>query len=274
MDLLGNAWITGSAAAVALSLISWRLRALSLSGAVAAIVIGSLIVGTAGWWAGVILVTFFVTSSAFSLVSSTLPTELEQRRGSRRDAVQVLANGGLPCLLAMASAIPESSGPWLVAFAAAVAAATSDTWATEVGRLLPSTPRLLFAWREVPPGTSGAVSGPGTTGAAAGATLIAGLAAMGTASGWWDLTGGAPSVLVIVALVGFAGCVVDSILGATIQAMNWCPACDRMTEQDIHSCGVRTRPASGIRWITNDVVNALAAAAAAIAALIAGAAIL
>jgi len=274
MDNLPLAWIIGFVAAIALSLIAWRLGALSRSGTVTAIVVGTLIVGTAGWWAGVILVSFFVSASALSHVSTALPSEIEQRRGNRRDAVQVLANGGLPCLLAVTSALPDSPAPWLVAYAAAVAAATSDTWATEVGRLLASTPRLLFSWRHVPPGTSGAVSAPGTTGAAAGATLIAGLAAMGTASGWWDMTGQAPSILVIVALAGFGGCLVDSVLGATVQAMNWCPACDLMTEQDIHRCGTPTHPSSGIRWMTNDVVNALAVASAAIAGLVAGAAIL
>jgi uncharacterized protein (TIGR00297 family) len=264
-------WFAGFVAAVLVSLVAWRLGALHWSGAVAATLIGTLIVGCAGWWAGVILVGFFVTASALSHVSSDVAlTTGEQARGSQRDWVQVLANGGIPTVLALASALVERPGPWLVGFAAAVAAATSDTWATEIGRLMGAAPRSLADWSEVPPGTSGAVSGPGTVGAAAGATLVGGLAAMGTISGWWDLDDRAPAVLVSVTIAGFAGCLVDSVLGATIQARRWCPRCERFTEQQVHDCHVPTIPAGGIPWVTNDVVNIAAVAFAAIAGLVAG----
>ncbi len=264
-------WIAGFTAAVVVSLVAWWLGALQRSGAAAATVIGTLIVGCAGWWAGVILVGFFVTASALSHVTSDVaPTPGEQARGGQRDWIQVLANGGIPTVLAVVSALVERPEPWLVGFAAAVAAATSDTWATEIGRLMGASPRSLSDWSEVPPGTSGAVSGSGTVGAATGATLIGGLAAMGTISGWWDLDNRAPAVLVSVTVAGFAGCLVDSVLGATIQARRWCPRCERYTEQAVHDCHVPTVPAGGISWVNNDVVNIAAVAFAALAGLVAG----
>ncbi|HYI24881.1 MAG TPA: DUF92 domain-containing protein [Thermomicrobiales bacterium] len=264
-------WIAGFAAAAIVSAAAWRLRALDWTGTVAATAVGTLIVGCAGWWAGVILVAFFVTASALSLVTSeATPTTIEQVRGTNRDWVQVLANGGIATLFAVASAVAPAPQPWLVGFAAAVAAATADTWATEVGRLMGATPRSLADWSPVTPGTSGAVSGPGTLGAAAGAALIGGLAAMGTISGWWELDDRAQAVLVAVAMAGFAGCFVDSVLGATIQAKRWCPLCERFTERAVHDCNVPTVPAGGIRWITNDVVNIVAVAFAALAGLVAG----
>ncbi len=51
---------------------------------------------------------------------------------------------------------------------------------------------------------------------------------------------------------------VDSILGATMQAMYYCPACEKETEQRIHNCGVWTRPMRGVTWLNNDVVNFIA----------------
>lgn len=264
-------WIAGFLAAAIVSAVAWRLGALDRSGATAATAVGTLIVGCAGWWAGAILVAFFVTASALSHITSDVtPNTVEQARGSRRDWIQVIANGGIPAVLAVASSLAPAQGPWLAGFAAAVAAATSDTWATEVGRLIGATPRSLADWSEVPPGTSGAVSGPGTIGAAAGATLIGGLAAMGTISGWWALDDRAPAVLVAVTIAGFAGCLVDSVVGATIQARRWCPVCERYTERPVHSCGVETVPAGGITWVTNDAVNLVAVGFAALAGLVAG----
>ena len=51
---------------------------------------------------------------------------------------------------------------------------------------------------------------------------------------------------------------VDSILGATMQAMYYCPACEKETERRIHNCGTWTRPMRGFTWLNNDVVNFIA----------------
>ena len=49
---------------------------------------------------------------------------------------------------------------------------------------------------------------------------------------------------------------VDSILGATVQAMYYCPACEKETERPIHNCGTRTRPMRGVNWLNNDDIMA------------------
>jgi uncharacterized membrane protein len=53
---------------------------------------------------------------------------------------------------------------------------------------------------------------------------------------------------------------VDSILGATVQAAYRCAVCDAAVEGARH-CGVAARRLSGRPWITNDLVNALATGA-------------
>jgi uncharacterized protein (TIGR00297 family) len=263
-------WIAGFGVAFAVATVAWRLRALTPSGLLAATVTGGLIVGSAGWWAGATLVAFFLTASLLSHLAPDQETAIGQERGNRRDWIQVIANGGIPCLLAIVAGLVSQPDPWLLAYAAAVAAATSDTWATEVGRLTLAPARALLNLQEVPPGTSGAVSAPGTTGAAAGAWLIAGMAAMGSMSGWWMLDISATAVLLGTAGAGFLGSLADSVLGAAVQARRWCPACEEDTEQRVHRCGTRTLPNGGVRWFTNDVVNVLSVLFAATCGLVTG----
>lgn len=266
----GTRWLGGYVVAGAVALLAFRLRALTSSGLVAATLVGGTIVATAGWWPGVNLVGFFASASALSiLLRRESGSSIDQARGARRDAVQVLANGGLPTLLAIASAIAGNPGPWLVAFAAAVAAAASDTWATEIGRLNATAPRLVTTWRPVPAGTSGAISRLGTVGALAGALLIGLLAAIGANRGWTSPADRPATVLAIATCAGFGGSMIDSLLGATLQAGYWCPTCHKPTERLIHTCGTPSTHRRGWRWLNNDAVNLVAIAGGAGAGLLA-----
>ena len=138
----------------------------------------------------------------------------------------------------------------------AVAAATADTWASEIGALSRTPPRLVVGWRAVPPGTSGGVTVTGSLAGIAGAVLIAVAAATGVAAGW--ATGALPLLLVGTTLAGIAGTSADSLLGATVQAAYCCPSCAEPTERRVHRCGSPTRLVRGQPAVTNDVVNAAA----------------
>jgi uncharacterized membrane protein len=59
----------------------------------------------------------------------------------------------------------------------------------------------------------------------------------------------------VISVVGLIGALVDSFLGATIQAQYQCPTCKKITEKTYH-CGNENIPlVSGHRVITNDIVN-------------------
>jgi uncharacterized protein (TIGR00297 family) len=244
-------WLSGEITAIVIAAGAWRVRSLSSSGAVAAALLGTIIVGAGGWWAGALLVAFFVTSSALSRIGHD-HTVVATARGSRRDAVQVAANGGVAGLCALL-ALGGNASWWMLALAGSLAAANADTWSTEIGRTSTRAPRLVTSGRRVPPGTSGAVSARGTAGALAGGALLGLLAALGATQGW--IEAGALAVFPAVGLAGFAGSLFDSLLGATIQHQRWCPACDTQTERAIHRCGTPARHLRGWRWVTNDVVN-------------------
>lgn len=250
-------WLAGAIAATLIAAAAWRVRALAPSGAVAAIATGAILVGGGGWWAGVLLVAFFVSSSALSRAGKRQAGTLVQARGSRRDAVQVFANGGVAVLCALALAV-SGQAAWAVALAASLAAANADTWATEIGRLSGQRPRSIVTFRSVPSGTSGGISFAGTIAAFAGAALIAIVAVVGWSNHWLANPAADTDIarlLMIVTGCGFAGSLVDSLLGATVQAQYRCPACGVSTEAPVHACGTPTTLVRGLRWITNDVVN-------------------
>jgi len=252
-DLASNPSRALAALALALvvSAVAERTGALARSGAVAATLIGSLLIAFGGWRPGILLVAFFVSSSIVTRVLE--PRTGETARGSRRDAIQVLANGAVPVIFAATGYWLDGATPWRVATVAGITAAAADTWATGFGRLNRTSPRTIIGWRPVPPGTSGAISVAGTTGAAAAAMIL------GIPAGW-----GLDSSSAIPILVGsgLAGALIDSLLGATVQAQFWCPTCNTKTERAIHRCGTPTRLTSGTRWFDNDVVNASAIALA------------
>lgn len=248
----------GLVAAVVIAAAARRSRALSTSGAIAAVVVGTLAVG-AGWGWGVLLVAFFVGGTALSRLGGagkSLRTASVVAKGGERDAWQVLANGAAFALAALGQlVVPHPL--WLAAGAGALAAAAADTWATEIGTLSPRVPRSILTWRPVPTGTSGGVSALGSA-AALGGALFIGVVALAI--------GARPLVAGGAVLAGIAGAAADSLLGATVQARRWCARCGTGTERIVHPCGERSHPAGGVSWIDNDVVNLLATAIGALAA--------
>ncbi len=244
--------LIGFILAVLIALLAWRVGALSVSGAGAAVLTGTLIFGLGGLPWAVLLLTFFISSSVLSRLFRKRKTSLNEKfaKGSQRDWGQVLANGGFGALLAVAYALSgEVTWLWL-AFAGTMAAVNADTWSTELGVLSAVPPRLITSGRKVERGTSGGVSLLGILAALGGAALV-GIAALLTfpIPNW-------PIYLVIIILGGLIGSGIDSLLGATVQAIYWCPTCSKETEKHpLHSCGTPTEQVRGIAWFNNDVVN-------------------
>jgi uncharacterized protein (TIGR00297 family) len=251
---------------VLIAVTAWRLGSLSDSGAVAAAILGGLIFGLGGLPWAVLLLTFFISSSLLSRAFKRRKAAFDEKfsKGSRRDAGQVLANGGLGVLLVIAASVwPHPI--WFVAYAGTLACVNADTWATEIGVLSRSAPRLITTGRQVEGGTSGGISALGTLAAWLGAALIGAVA--------WLSSGGfsssnAAAWLVAASLAGLAGCLFDSLLGATVQSIYHCPACQKETERHpLHTCGAPTTPLRGWAWLNNDGVNFLSSWVGAISAV-------
>jgi uncharacterized protein (TIGR00297 family) len=245
------------AAAGAAAVAARAARALTLGGAVAAAGVG-VACAAAGWDWGFLLIAFFLASTGLSRLGQRRKEKLAAgvvSKGGERDAVQVLANGGAFAASAIGHTLLPSPA-WYAIGAGALAAATADTWATEVGMLIGGIPRSIRSWHPVAPGTSGGITVVGTLAAMAGSVFI-GLVAR--AAGW-------PTVALWAALLGgMVGATADSVLGATVQARRWCDRCNGATERAVHSCGATTVHAGGLAWLDNDRVNAVASAVGAVA---------
>ena len=244
--------ILGFLFAVIIALGAYRARSLSRSGAWGALLEGTIIFGLGGWRWAILLLAFFISSSALTRTFAKRKASLNEKfdKGGQRDIGQVLANGGIASLFAgLHFFFPPAPWPWL-AFAASLAAVNADTWATELGVLSPGRPRLITTGKPVERGTSGGVSLYGMLAAAGGAALIALLGGLLAPSG-------NPWLVVLIALPGgvFAS-LFDSFLGATAQAIYRCPHCDKETEKHpLHTCGTQTVQVRGWPWLNNDMVN-------------------
>lgn len=248
----------GAAAALVL-----RARSLTPGGAAGFFVMGTLLYGFGGWPLLGPMVVFFVLSSLVSRWGGAAKKRLQDSigKGSERDLYQVLANGGVAAVLGIAYAYTGQRALYL-GFLAAVAGATADTWATELGFFAKGNPRQILTFRRVEKGESGGMSALGTAASVAGAATIAfagvlldpALAVRGA---------------IAVAVAGVVGSLADSAAGAFVQARYRCGGCGRGTEKLEH-CGAPTRHEGGLRWIGNDLVNLLGTLAAGVAGLLAG----
>jgi uncharacterized protein (TIGR00297 family) len=229
-------------AAVA-ALAYWR-QALTADGAAAAAALGCITFARGGHSSAGALLVFFGSSTLLSRLGERRKQALPQAqaKGARRDAWQVLANGGV-ATIAIGLGQPYAA-------TGALAAAAADTWATELGLLARQPPRLLTTLRSVAPGTSGGITPEGLLASVGGAVVVG--AATAAPGGDWRIVRSA-------ALSGIAGALVDSLLGATLQAVYRCPRCEVLTEVAVHPrCGTETIYQRGLTWMTNDTVNLLA----------------
>jgi uncharacterized protein (TIGR00297 family) len=251
-----------------IGLLAYRRRSLTRDGAAGAVVTGTTIFGLGGWPWGLSLIYFFLSST---LLSHFREKEKEHvaadkfSKGAQRDLAQVAANGSLAALCATASGVTNSQSLQQVlevGFAGALATATADTWATELGVLSHAEPRLITSGRTVAPGTSGGITLPGLVASALGACTF-GLVLWAT-QGLHKSRADLPAISL---LSGQAGSLCDSLLGATVQAMYFCPICRCETERVIHSCGTHTRLLRGLPWCNNDIVNFFATLAGACTAI-------
>lgn len=257
---------TGFLIASLVAFTAYRAHSLSRSGLFGAMIVGTVIFGVGGWQWAVLLLAFFITSSVLTRAFKQRKRGLNEKfsKGGQRDIGQVLGNGGLAALFAgLWYFFPGEAWVW-AAFAGSLAAVNADTWATELGVLNPHPPRLITNLsKTVEQGTSGGISLWGTLASLAGSGLIGILAVV------FSPVPVSPYLGIFVTLAGLGGSLFDSLLGATVQAIYHCPACDKETERHpLHTCGAPTTLKRGWPWLDNDWVNFACGVVGALLALI------
>jgi uncharacterized protein (TIGR00297 family) len=206
-DVLAAAVVVNSVVAA----VGYRARTVTLAGAVAGALLGSMVVMGAGWSGWVLLLATFacaVISSRLGL-RRKLVLGIAEERGGRRGPGNAIANTGVAALAALMAVLGHAPEAALIAFVAALAAGGSDTVASEIGKAWGRTTYLVTTARTVPAGTPGAMSLEGTVAGLAGAALLGGL---GIALG---LTG--PSALLPIVGGATIGALAESAMGATLE---------------------------------------------------------
>lgn len=237
----------GALLALLVAFAAWRLSWLRFDGALAAFAIGTAVFGSGTWPFALVLLLFFASGTLLGKLPRAMraPALVDVGKGGARDGAQVLANGAVAAVCALAAhGTAHAHGAWQAAFAGALAAATADTWATEIGTRWGGAPRHPLTMRPLPAGISGGVTFIGTLGAVAGASAIA-LAAQRLNV----------AAFAGVALAGVAGSIIDTLLGASLQAQRRCAQCRELCETDPHRCGAQTTLVRGFASVDNDAVN-------------------
>jgi len=189
------------------------LRGVDRSGAWAGGLACFLIFAGAGPAAFATLATLFLMTWAATRMGyrRKLALGLAERREGR-NAWQVLAN---LVVVALGSVVFGATGNrvWLIAALAALSEAATDTVASEVGQYRRPDARMITTWERVPAGTDGGITIPGSI-----AGMGAGLAIAVVATSGGILL---QSQLWIPVAAGFAGMLIDSVLGGTLQRRGW-----------------------------------------------------
>ncbi|OYT71884.1 MAG: hypothetical protein CFK49_03405 [Armatimonadetes bacterium JP3_11] len=235
-------WLMGASLAGMIAVGAHRAHLLTPGGALTAALIGTVVFGVGGVWASIPMVAFFLSGSLLPRIFG------RPHKTERRTAFQVLANGLAPALCCVGVLLyPDRSEAFWFGYAAGLATATADTWATEFGMRFSGTAWLITTGKRVTPGESGAVSAIGTVGGSLGAWITASLCTplIGYSATVW-MAGG----------MGVLGMFLDSLLGATIQARFRCHTCGAAIERR-RCCNATAHPIRGIPWIDNNAVNLL-----------------
>lgn len=249
---LGGAFWILSLVMVGIALASYLTRQLTLGGSLASFLVGFGTTWVLGFGALFTLMLFFLAAGVLGIVGKGRKAKEAakiQKKGGCRDSLQVFANGGMALFCALLYAFSPSPIA-LVMFGAAIAEAASDTFAGEVGILSKSKPVSIINGKPMTPGLSGAVSPLGNVAGLLGSFLVA-LCWLGN---FLPLGGKHIAYASVITLGGFAGCLLDSVLGATVQAHYFDEKANLLTEhQYLH--GKQLPLARGIRWVNNDMVN-------------------
>ena len=182
----------------------YKRKHLSLDGFLSSTLMAGLILGFGGLKYVLPIAIFFILSTLLSKVG--MKNLRESKSG--RNASQVFANGGVGLVLCIFNHFYQMELIYIM-FLASIAAANSDTWATEIGKLSRTRPKDIISGRSLNKGESGGITFIGLLGSMSGSFVIA---AIGL---FLDIN---ISYLIIVFISGFLGSLFDSILGGTLQS--------------------------------------------------------
>jgi uncharacterized protein (TIGR00297 family) len=227
--------------------LAYRFRWLNGGGSITAIFLGLILFLANGWPALVLMGAFFVTGSLTSKMVQQNEGPTDAKHGKARDYMQVICNGGVAAVCLIIFSITYNDR-FLILFAISVAISTADTWSSDIGRRLGGRVVDIKNGKSLPAGISGGISWQGTLAGLAGAFFIAVMAK------WINFI---DKQVWLIGLAGFAGMLVDSLLGSFFQARFRFGEKGENTWGEYIPEGKKGVLEKGFLWMTNDRVNVL-----------------
>ena len=226
---------------------SVRLKLLDLSGAVAAVILGSTVVLFSGWIWLLPLAFFLLSSSLISRMPFLKGKGKATKAGRPRDWKQVFCNGAVYGSLSTVYSLSDSvyQSDMYLLMLVSMAVATSDTWASEIGVGFGGKVIDLVRLKPVDAGISGGISLAGTIGSMFGAIAIAAFSFFllpGATNPW--------IVFFLIAIAGFLGMLADSFLGSLVQG-KYLKNTGEWSDFETQDSKLK----SGFQMIDNDLVN-------------------
>jgi uncharacterized protein (TIGR00297 family) len=210
---------------LAIGIITYKLNAVDLSGALSGVLCGVLLIVFGGFQWFILLLAFLILGTIFTKYKYQYKRKVgaaESNQGSRSYR-NVFGNCFIPLIFVVAygtlggtTYVPYlgylDQSIFLIGYLGAMATATADTLASEIGSTYKGQPIMITTLRRVPPGTDGGVSPLGE-----GASIMGALAIALIAIPLELKANGIGTMVFITVLTGFLGTNIDSLLGATLQ---------------------------------------------------------
>lgn len=265
-------WLTAVLVPVLMAKHGTSSGSLSVSGALAGMLVGFIVTLSNYCFLGALL-AFFISASKATKFRSDKKKKFEDnfKEGGQRNWLQVVCNGGVATLLAFIYMIDGGCGErtidfshsyatsWLcMALLGAICCCSGDTYSSEIGSAVGSgSPRLITTLRKVPRGTNGGISFVGTLASGIGGLIVgivyytvlilcASRHQLAVAPPQWP-------IVIVGALAGLAGSLIDSFLGATFQFSG----INRKTQKIVETPGPDVDAICGSAVLDNHGVNLL-----------------
>ncbi|CAJ36240.1 DUF92 domain-containing protein [Methanocella arvoryzae] len=210
---------------LAIGIVTYKLNAVDLSGALSGVLCGVLLIVFGGFEWFILLLAFLILGTIFTKYKYQYKRKVgaaESNQGSR-GYKNVFGNCFVPLIFVVAYGVLGGTtyvpylgyidqSIFLIGFLGAMATATADTLASEIGSTYRGQPIMITTLRRVPPGTDGGVSPLGEAASIFGALAIAVIAIpLGLRAN------SVGTMVFITVLTGFLGTNIDSLFGATLQ---------------------------------------------------------
>jgi uncharacterized protein (TIGR00297 family) len=199
------------AACLLLAFIARKYNLLDRGGCIAAFFLGVLVSlrGDLRWLTMFLLLMIFVHIATRFKFEEKEKKGVQEGKGGMRGYRSILGNGMVASAVVVSSFFVPTE-ILVLPFLASLASACSDVFGSEIGSISDRT-RLITNFKKVKAGTNGGISPLGEGAAALGSFL---LAALGLLIFRISL-----KEFLLVGLLGFLGCQIDSVLGATVEDM-------------------------------------------------------